>query len=623
MEKRSFFFARRSGELPGVGQRILFYLWGAVMLLLSSAGLCVLSLLLGIGMMDIQLFWDYFRHPLLFLLNWLPVLLFQLILLALINRQWLAFLGTALIFMTASAGNFYKLKYRSEPFLFSDLSSIRTAVGVAGNYDMTPNTRILLSAAFVLLCTLFLLLFVRGRMHRLSRWVLAVLVLLSLYPAWRFLYADDQLYNDPATRSEHVVDGWVQQLQVSKGFEYQFLRSAAEGRPHAPEGYSDAAAEAMLSTVKDADIPPDQKVNLLVFQLEAFSDLNTLGIPGIAEKTYEDFYRLKDESLSGMLIADVFAGGTVNTERCFLTGSTYMHDYRSDADSYVWYLDGQGYTTVGSHPHYESYYNRLNINRYLGFSDYWYRENHYEELIGALPDPWLSDPVVIPEVTKQFLRLAESSPVFSFNATMQGHGPYNTGEYVYDDSYWNGSGYSDTASYVLNNYLGSIHETAALLWDTVETLRQSREPVVLLVYGDHKPWLGDSNSVYQELGVDLNPGTWTGFTNYYSTPYLLWANEAAEEVLGHDISGEGPAVSPGFLMKLVFDQLGWQGDRYMQLSNQVYQLTPIVHTGGYYWENEAFTKVPGEAARAALQRLTWLEYYRDRYFTVSGKFRPS
>ena len=618
MEKRSFFFARRPGELSGAGQRILFYLWGAVMLLVSSAGLCVLSLLLGIGMMDIQLFWDYFRHPLLFLLNWLPVLLFQLLLQALINRQWLAFLGTTLIFMTASVGNFYKLKFRSEPFLYTDLSSIRTAVGVAGNYDMTPNTRILLSIVFVLLCTLFLLLFVRGRMHRISRWTLVILALLSLYPAWRFLYADDALYNSPATRSEHVVDGWVQQLQVSKGFEYQFLRSMTDGRLRAPEGYSDTAVEAMLSTVKDADIPQDQKVNLLVFQLEAFSDLNTLGIPGIAEKTYEDFYRLKDESLSGMLIANVFAGGTVNTERCFLTGSTYMHDYRSDAGSYVWYLDGQGYTTVGSHPHYESYYNRLNINRYLGFSDYWYRENHYEDLIADLPDPWLSDLVVIPEVTKQFLRLASTSPVFSFNVTMQGHGPYSTGEYIYDASYWDGSGYSDTASHVLNNYLGSVHETSALLWDTVETLRRSKEPVVLLVYGDHKPWLGDNNSVYRELGVDLNPGTWTGFTNYYSTTYLLWANEAAEQVLGHDLSGEGPAVSPGFLMKLVFDQLGWQGDRYMQLSNQVYQLTPIMHTGGYYWENEAFTKAPGEAVKTALQRLTWLEYYRDRYFTAPG-----
>ncbi|MBQ9249439.1 MAG: hypothetical protein IJ179_03625 [Oscillospiraceae bacterium] len=41
-----------------------------------------------------------------------------------------------------------------------------------------------------------------------------------------------------------------------------------------------------------------------------------------------------------------------------------------------------------------------------------------------------------------------------------------------------------------------------------------------------------------------------------------------------------------------------------------------MHTGGYYWEDKAFTKAPGEAVKTALQRLSWLEYYRDRYFTA-------
>ena len=140
----------------------------------------------------------------------------------------------------------------------------------------------------------------------------------------------------------------------------------------------------------------------------------------------------------------------------------------------------------------------------------------------------------------------------------------------------------------------------------------------MLVFGDHKPWLGDGNSVYRELGVDLNPVTWEGFTNYYATPYLLWANDAAEELLGHEISGEGPALSPGFLMKLVFDQLGWQGDRYMQLSDRVYQLTPVMHTGGYYLEDGRFTSSPSAETSAVLRDLSWLEYYRDSRFSVPG-----
>ena len=71
-------FARSARELPRPGRRAFFHIWNAAALLLSSAGITVLSLMLGLGMFDIEFFFDYFRHPLIFLLNWVPVLLLQL-----------------------------------------------------------------------------------------------------------------------------------------------------------------------------------------------------------------------------------------------------------------------------------------------------------------------------------------------------------------------------------------------------------------------------------------------------------------------------------------------------------------------------------------------------------------
>ena len=76
------------------GFRASFY-WNVFVLLGSSAGTTVICLLLGLGMMDIVLFYNYFRHPLLFLLNGLPVFLLQLLLLAVFNCQWLAFFCSA------------------------------------------------------------------------------------------------------------------------------------------------------------------------------------------------------------------------------------------------------------------------------------------------------------------------------------------------------------------------------------------------------------------------------------------------------------------------------------------------------------------------------------------------
>lgn len=113
-----FWRAASAQELDSRAAIAAFYVWNTLLFVFSAAGICSLCLLLGLGMYDLQLFFDYFRKPLLFVLNYLPVLLVKIGLFCLFNRQWAAFLGTALIFVSASAGDMYKLKFRGEPFLY-------------------------------------------------------------------------------------------------------------------------------------------------------------------------------------------------------------------------------------------------------------------------------------------------------------------------------------------------------------------------------------------------------------------------------------------------------------------------------------------------------------------------
>ena len=113
--------------------------------------------------------------------------------------------------------------------------------------------------------------------------------------------------------------------------------------------YDEQTAAGYLSEYSDSDIPDDSKVNILALQLEAFSDFTTLGLDEL-EYIYADYHALEDESYTGDLITNIFAGGTVDTERCFLTGYTRLRDYRQNTNSYVWYLRQQGYTVNGSHP---------------------------------------------------------------------------------------------------------------------------------------------------------------------------------------------------------------------------------------------------------------------------------
>lgn len=116
-----------------------------------------------------------------------------------------------------------------------------------------------------------------------------------------------------------------------------------------------------------------------------------------------------------------------------------------------------------------------------------------------------------------------------------------------------------------------------MLYDFATQMLATDEPVVLVFFGDHKPWMGNGDSVYHELGINIDRSTDEGFRNYYSTRYLILANDAAKRVTGSDFRGEGETISASFLMNKVFELCGWRGSAYMQFTTAQMQKTPVVH----------------------------------------------
>ena len=96
-----------------------------------------------------------------------------------------------------------------------------------------------------------------------------------------------------------------------------------------------------------ADIPEDRKVNVIALMREAYVDFSRYDIEGLDTSGYAFYHQLEEESYHGDLVTNIFAGGTVDSERCFLTGDYKVRNYRSNTNSYVWYLRQQGYTVDG------------------------------------------------------------------------------------------------------------------------------------------------------------------------------------------------------------------------------------------------------------------------------------
>lgn len=611
--RRSWLFqATPEGLSPK--RRALFWVWNLGVVL--AAGLCLgwLSMFFAYGDYPDTIMKTYFQHPLILFLNIAPVVLALFLLYALAGRSWPAFLLADLVIWGLSLGNYYKLRFRDDPLMFQDLKNLRDAAAITAmaDYDLSPDKRVVFGLLCLVFGTAFLFFLARGRLPRRPRLALLTVCAALCLPTAR-LMENTNLYNK--IQNFDQIERWSStQVYLSKGFVYPFLHSVTAGAVKPPAGYSETETRALLASYTPEDIPEERKVDLIAIQLEAFADFSRFeGVEGVDfDRAYGVYHRLESESIAGDLVTNIFAGGTVDTERAFLTGFADQRNYRTDTNSYAWYLRSQGYTAEGCHPSYEWFYNRRNVNGYLGLPTYYFIENRFRELY---PHGEAPDEVLFPEILRLYEenRDGAGGPYFSFNVTYQGHGPYGT-EDVWRGEHFTDGRYSPETANIVDNYLGSVMDTAEQLQWLLDRFRGEERPVVLVVFGDHKPWLGYGNSAYQELGVNLDLSTDEGFYNYYATRYFIWANDAAKEALGGGFTGEGADVSSCFLMNLVFDALGWTGDAWTQATEDIRRELPVLTDVGRYMRNGALTAEPDPEGQEILQRYLGLQYYYSTHF---------
>jgi len=534
-----------------------------------------------------------------------------LLLYCLIGRAWISFFLSSIVVMTLTWASFFKVIFRDDPLLFEDLLLVKEAENMAGKYQPFLNESMIFAILLVLAGTAALWFLVRAKPAKWTRLGGIAALILLLIPL-RSGLLDDEIYNSRISNYD-LINRWsATQVYLSKGFIYPFFHSVSNAIDEPPDNYNEEKAETMLAAWQDSDIPDDKKVNIIAVMLEAYNDFTKFNVPGLSDSVYDAYHDLEAEGYSGNLLVNIFAGGTVEPERAFVTGFSTLGSFRSPTNSYAWYFKKQGYTVTGSHPSYQWFYNRLNVNANLGFNGYLYLENHY----GALTGGGIAyDDVLFPELVRLFEEnFSSGKPLFSFSVTYQGHGPYDDQTAWWGDDFVTGEDYTQAERNILNNYFGAIANTNSNLEYLADYFRTSDEPVVLVIFGDHNPWLGDGNSVYNTLGIDLDLTDETGFYNYFSTRYLIWANDAAKETTGCDFTGIGPDISPCFLMDEVFSQCGWDGSAFMQAARTLKERVPVVNSAGLYVEDGKLTDTLTPEGAALLGDYNILQYYWRRNF---------
>ena len=547
------------------------------------------------------------------ILNVVPIFSFLLIFYLLTKRLWTSYGINFIIISILGLINQNKLIYRDDVLKLEDFSLVFETWKMLERYKVS----ISLVTIFVLIvCILWgVYLFNTRRKCEIKtkdRWLIIGLIILFMITNNHLVYQREFFWNKVGDKSN--INQWVETRQCQiRGLIYPLIYTMYDGLETPPDGYKEKEVEEILSKYEEDTIPEDKKVNVIAIMLEAYNDFSVFEdeIP-FTEDIYKGWHEIENKSIHGRLVTTVFGGGTIETERAFLTGMQKHPSYRKPTNSFVWYFKNNGYYTEALHPIIGSFYNRITADSNMGFDDFFY----YENRLAAIQEDYMMDKEFFEVIKEDFEKTKEEGkPLFSFSVTYQNHGPYFDEDYEGKEFYFTKKNWmSDEVYNLINQYFSGVKETTLAAKDLVDYFDKEEEPVIVVMFGDHKPYLGDNMVGYDELNIYINAFKEEGFLNTYSTPFIIHLNESAERLLSCPSSGDAGDISPIYLMDEIFDVMGVNGSSFAQYLRDTKKSIPVITDTfiNYKGKYEVFDKNSNPEAAKIID-----EYKKVNYFNMT------
>lgn len=581
------------------------------------------------------------RQPLILFLNWLPIALLTAAF-AFAFRN--VFFSSALVGLIAGAMsliNRVKLTIRGEPFVPRDISLIKEAADAAGSYDMTLpwfqiGCLVVMTAVFIVLGVLLPLKKSedapkkRGALVRVMGFVLCLAVLVG---AIGLVYSSTDLYNSFETTEPYNLSSVNNEL----GFVYYFCYHFSTYKIEKPEGFDREEAASWETGYESA--PDAADVNVVFVMNEAFSDIlnEDVFVFPEGENPMEVYNTLAEgeNAWAGHIVVPYFAGGTADTEFDVASGMqtnllnpaapslTAFRTVNRDLDSIFRIFGADGYTSCFMHPGQSWFYNRENVYDWFGADESFFVEDFDAEYKGS----WVTDESVLRELVSRFEEKSAGGGLdFTYAVTIQNHMSYTAekyGDYVCPEVETTAE-LSPEIQTAVNVYAEGIRDANAMLEDLTEFYSEQSEPVLLVFFGDHLPYLGDNRQGYAELG--LPAASVTGGEDpfaAYTAPVLFWCNDAAAEALDFanaiealDLPADG-RISACYLGAAVLELTGrGEVSPWFAFLNEMRRELPVLHNGYYESADGEITTEPTAEEAALVSRMRCWAYYKLRYGVV-------
>lgn len=562
----------------------------------------------------------------LFLLNWLPVWLMMLALFFAVGNLVAACGIAGLFFILLSVVNRYMIAMRWSPLRPFDLLLGAEFLGIAKS--IRPVVFIVLGVGIIVFTLLFVVCLRAVKNDRL-RWPLRLAgfcACVAVMAAINFTVYNNTRINAYLPHQGSLYNE-TDQFQ-SKGFVYSFLYALNTSHITRPSYYdlhkktvenAEHEAETRLadtSSLENGRVRP----NIIMILSEAFTDIPLN--PALQFDEDHDplphYKAVKEESLSGYIVAPHIGGGTSDTEFDILTGLN-TRDFRGvpyafsmitrPFPGFTAVLKSVGYDALGLHPGAGWFYNRQNVYPLLGF-DAFLDDRTYDT--GDTKGLYITERQTVARILDEYRQHQKSfpqTPFFLACMTIQNHGPYN-GKYNAPIHFTTELPFTGDETQALADYFEGLSDCDEGLWQLVEYFKTVEEPTLLVYYGDHLPSF--SPSMLQSLVPEQPDGE--ALIRYNRTPFLLWANDTARGQL--DFAAlerslpEDRTISAHYLGAAVLELIGLKEiDPMMDLLNELRPSYPVVLEKTYRGTDGVMRVFDPEAAPALALYRSWA-YYR-------------
>ena len=506
------------------------------------------------------------------------------------GRLLLASLLTHMAAGLLGAANYFVASFRGNPILPWDLTALGTAAAVSGTYRFRLTWPMILALAVAAFVGAALWAGRKGRFLRIKSWqgrgVLLCLGILCARPL-----ANPELLGEWGI----TTDVWDQQgAYESQGILASFLRNTSFMEVEKPEGYSDEAYRTLLgeagksrrsTEILTAALPKGKEAgeklpHIIAIMNESWADFEDFGHIKLSESVMDEIGGL--DGIFGHAYTSVFGAGTSASEFEFLTGHSmaflpsgsipYQQYILEPTDSLASLLKDQGYRCLAFHPGERDSWQRNQAYPLLGFEEFLCGDDM--SVAAAKEHGYISDDSSFDQVISMFEAREPGERLFLFNVTIQNHGSYTDEDYPAEICLADEPG----AYPMAEQYLTLEGKTQEAFLKLIRYFRQQKEPVLVVMFGDHQPAL-EQEFLDQAYGVLQEDMTMEEYMGKFRVPYVIWANY---ELPKPEAMGLNPEItSLNYLGQYVLECAGIPLDDYRQYLKEVSRQIPALTFAGY------------------------------------------